>query len=152
MLLLPSPNLQIRTCYRVKQNKGERKCPSSVPPQGFSKKINESPHLTEKYYLLAVLSVNYFICFLLILCRLDPALVRPGRVDLKQYVGYCSQWQLGCMFQRFYPDQPEAVAKQFAEQALSASNQISAAQVQGHFMLHKADPDGALMNMQTLVS
>lgn len=84
--------------------------------------------------------------------RLDPALVRPGRVDLKQYVGYCSQWQLSRMFQRFYPDQTLAVAEQFAERALSVSRQISAAQVQGHFMLHKADPGGAMKDVQTLVS
>ncbi|XP_061465298.1 mitochondrial chaperone BCS1 isoform X3 [Rhineura floridana] len=84
--------------------------------------------------------------------RLDPALVRPGRVDLKQYVGHCSQWQLGRMFQRFYPAQSAAAAEQFAKQALSASDQISAAQVQGHFMLYKADPDGAIKNVQTLIS
>ncbi|KAJ6665513.1 hypothetical protein lerEdw1_003354 [Lerista edwardsae] len=84
--------------------------------------------------------------------RLDPALVRPGRVDLKQYVGYCSHWQLSHLFQRFYPDQPLAVAEQFAERALSVSRQISAAQVQGHFMLHKADPGGAMKDVQILVS
>ncbi|XP_048339539.1 mitochondrial chaperone BCS1 isoform X3 [Sphaerodactylus townsendi] len=84
--------------------------------------------------------------------RLDPALVRPGRVDLKQYVGYCSQWQLVRMFQRFYPEQQPAMAQQFAEQAPVVSDQISAAQVQGHFMQYKADPDGAIKNMQALVS
>ncbi|KAI1237264.1 hypothetical protein IHE44_0014525 [Lamprotornis superbus] len=65
--------------------------------------------------------------------RLDPALVRPGRVDLKQYVGHCSHWQLACMFQRFYPEQPPAAAQQFAEQALAVSKQISAAQKQPFF-------------------
>ncbi|NWS79614.1 BCS1 protein, partial [Toxostoma redivivum] len=81
--------------------------------------------------------------------RLDPALVRPGRVDLKQYVGHCSHWQLTCMFQRFYPEQPPAAAQQFAEQALAVSKQISAAQVQGHFMLYKTDPEGATSNISS---
>lgn len=81
--------------------------------------------------------------------RLDPALVRPGRVDLKQYVGHCTQWQLACMFQRFYPEQPPAAAQRFAEQALAVSKQISAAQVQGHFMLYKTDPEGATSNISS---
>lgn len=81
--------------------------------------------------------------------RLDPALVRPGRVDLKQYVGHCSRWQLACMFQRFYPEQPPAAAQRFAEQALAVSKQISAAQVQGHFMLYKTDPEGATSNISS---
>lgn len=34
--------------------------------------------------------------------RLDPALIRPGRVDLKEYVGHCTPHQLGSMFLRFY--------------------------------------------------
>ncbi|XP_026503147.1 mitochondrial chaperone BCS1 [Terrapene carolina triunguis] len=82
--------------------------------------------------------------------RLDPALVRPGRVDLKQYVGPCSRWQISRMFQRFYPDQPAAAGDKFAEQALRISEQISAAQVQGHFMLYKADPAGAIENVQSI--
>ncbi|NWS03248.1 BCS1 protein, partial [Motacilla alba] len=81
--------------------------------------------------------------------RLDPALVRPGRVDVKQYVGHCSRWQLACMFQRFYPEQPPAAAQRFAEQALAVSKQISAAQVQGHFMLYKTDPEGATSNISS---
>ncbi|KAM6132039.1 mitochondrial chaperone BCS1 isoform 1-T1 [Phoenicopterus ruber ruber] len=83
--------------------------------------------------------------------RLDPALVRPGRVDLKQYMGHCSRWQLACMFQRFYPEQPPAAAERFAEQALAISKQISAAQVQGHFMLYKKDPEGAIANIHSIL-
>lgn len=81
--------------------------------------------------------------------RLDPALVRPGRVDLKQFVGHCSRWQLARMFQRFYPEQPPAAAQHFAEQALAVSKEISAAQVQGHFMLYKTDPEGATSNISS---
>ena len=50
--------------------------------------------------------------------RLDPALIRPGRVDLKEYIGYCSKNQLETMFSRFYPDSPSQNAKNFAEVSL----------------------------------
>ncbi|EOB00197.1 Mitochondrial chaperone BCS1, partial [Anas platyrhynchos] len=83
--------------------------------------------------------------------RLDPALVRPGRVDLKQYVGHCSPRQLARMFLRFYPQQPPAAAERFAQRALGVCEQLSAAQVQGHFMLYKEDPEGAVENVGSML-
>lgn len=83
--------------------------------------------------------------------RLDPALVRPGRVDLKQYVGHCSPRQLARMFLRFYPQQPPATAERFAQRALGVCQQLSAAQVQGHFMLYKEDPEGAVENVGSML-
>lgn len=71
--------------------------------------------------------------------RLDPALVRPGRVDVKEYIGFCTEPQLKKMFTRFYqtvsPDLPE----KFARNVLAQSKNVSAAQIQGYFMRHKAD-------------
>uniref|UniRef100_A0A4X1UJE2 Mitochondrial chaperone BCS1 n=1 Tax=Sus scrofa TaxID=9823 RepID=A0A4X1UJE2_PIG len=82
--------------------------------------------------------------------RLDPALIRPGRVDLKEYVGHCSRWQLTQMFQRFYPGQAPSLAESFADRALQATTQISPAQVQGYFMLYKNDPEGAVRHADSL--
>lgn len=92
-------------------------------------------------------SIGYDSAFPL---RLDPALIRPGRVDLKEYVGYCSHWQLTQMFQRFYPGQAPSLAENFAEHVLKATSQISPAQVQGYFMLYKNDPVGAFENVESL--
>lgn len=70
--------------------------------------------------------------------RLDPALIRPGRVDVKEYVGYCSRHQLQQMFMRFYTGE-EAVANSiiFADNVLSEGRNVSPAQIQGYFMIHK---------------
>lgn len=51
------------------------------------------------------------------------------------------------MFRRFYPAEPASEGERFAEQALATLSEISAAQVQGHFLLHKMDPVGSIDNV-----
>ncbi|RUS71815.1 hypothetical protein EGW08_020422 [Elysia chlorotica] len=83
--------------------------------------------------------------------RLDKALIRPGRVDLKQVIDFASEHQLTEMFRRFYPEEPESSAKSFSASVLSLDHPISAAQVQGFFMLHKHDPDYVIANVKDIV-
>ena len=33
---------------------------------------------------------------------LDKALIRPGRIDVKEYFGRCDQFQIGQLFEMFY--------------------------------------------------
>lgn len=81
--------------------------------------------------------------------RLDPALIRPGRVDCKEYVGYCDRHQLEQMFKRFYGANSEEEQtetkyhKQFADAVLATGKNVSPAQIQGYFMMHKLsnEPD-----------
>nr|KAG5704444.1 hypothetical protein BaRGS_024299 [Batillaria attramentaria] len=68
-------------------------------------------------------------------------LSKESRVDMKELVDYCSAYQLTQMFLRFYPDQPESRADEFARLVIATQKPVSAAQVQGFFMMHKSDPD-----------
>ncbi len=81
--------------------------------------------------------------------RLDPALIRPGRVDFKQYIGYCSKEQLKNMFTNFYPDSSASEAEEFAS---SVDGEVSAAQIQGFFMFFKQSGRVAIENAFRLTS
>lgn len=84
--------------------------------------------------------------------RLDPALIRPGRVDVKEYIGYCTASQLELMYLRFYNGMEGANnAKVFAEKVSSFKRDVSPAQVQGYFMIHKmSDQQTVIDNVQDI--
>lgn len=76
--------------------------------------------------------------------RLDPALARPGRVDLKVMVGLPDSDQVERMFTRFYPESTSGLEKKFAELVAGIDGDVSMAMIQGLFMLYKTNPEGAL--------
>ena len=84
--------------------------------------------------------------------RLDPALIRPGRVDYKAHIGYATQHQLRHMFYRFYPELDISAAEEFARRAEDFKRPISIAAVQGFFMMHKSDGYAVLKNLEGLWS
>ncbi|CAJ0938909.1 unnamed protein product, partial [Mesorhabditis belari] len=80
--------------------------------------------------------------------RLDSALIRPGRVDVKEYFGNATQEMMENMFIRFYGDNCSADdAVEFARQAASLEVEISPATLQGHFLLYKKDPRLAISHV-----
>ncbi|KHN77303.1 Mitochondrial chaperone BCS1 [Toxocara canis] len=85
--------------------------------------------------------------------RLDPALIRPGRVDVKKYFGYCKGKMLAKMFIRFYGDGvSDETASKFQLAATSLGVDLSPAQIQGHLLLHKEDPEGAINNISSIAT
>ncbi|KAL0482198.1 mitochondrial chaperone BCS1 [Acrasis kona] len=90
--------------------------------------------------------------------KLDPALIRPGRIDVKQYIGYATRHQMEGMFNRFFPDCSDTASATFVERVIYGGNKrnlgdleakeedeskyleslkISMAQLQAFFLLHQ---------------
>jgi mitochondrial chaperone BCS1 len=74
--------------------------------------------------------------------RLDSALIRPGRVDMKVPILQATREQARRLFNTFYPDCAPETVEDFMKQA--PDGQLSMAQLTGYFLIHKDDPTGAV--------
>ncbi|KAJ3072757.1 hypothetical protein HDU98_002972 [Podochytrium sp. JEL0797] len=79
------------------------------------------------------------------LSRLDPALIRPGRADMRILIDNATPTQTRAMFLRFYPGK-EGLADQFVEKLVKGGDgrRWSPAALQGHFVMHRLSADEAV--------
>lgn len=73
--------------------------------------------------------------------RLDPALTRPGRIDVRKEFGYVQDEQAQKLFQRFYPGAPIQLVARIGIAVKQIT--ISMADLQQVFLEHKFDPHTA---------
>lgn len=81
--------------------------------------------------------------------KLDQALLRPGRIDMKVLIDNASDYQVEKMFMRFYDDAEKLAIfmERFRELELPY---VSTAQLQGLFVQFKESPDLAISNVEIL--
>lgn len=80
--------------------------------------------------------------------KLDPALIRPGRCDVKVEFKRATKRQIRTMFERFYPNSKELAQKFVSE---IPDYVVTMAQLQAHFMKYKDEPNAAFENVQSLL-
>ncbi|MCA9058470.1 MAG: AAA family ATPase, partial [Planctomycetaceae bacterium] len=81
--------------------------------------------------------------------RLDPALVRPGRIDRRELIGYADREQLHRLFLRFFNDAPPSMADYFARSL--PENQIPMSAAQTHLVRYSGSASDAVRHLDELL-
>lgn len=77
--------------------------------------------------------------------QLDPALIRPGRIDWRGEIGLAHGEQIGRLFRAFYPGQDELLPRFVAA---FAGREVAPAEIQKLFLEHRNDPAAAVATVE----
>jgi chaperone BCS1 len=119
-------------------SKESRKTSSSVT---FSGLLNAIDGVVSQEGRLLIMTTNHIE-------RLDPALLRPGRCDVKVLLSNASVDQLARMFVRFFPGE-EDKARRFA--SLVPAGTVSLARIQSHLVEHRFSAETAIDTVSRLI-
>ncbi|GJP42060.1 hypothetical protein CLOM_g1654 [Closterium sp. NIES-68] len=122
----------IDAAFTADRSKADGNCSDSL---SFSGLLNAIDGIGAQEKRILIMTTNHIE-------RLDPALIRPGRIDYRLLLDRATQSQIAQLFLRFFPDSPSEVADGFA--ALFGERAVSPASVQGLLLLHKDDAAAAL--------
>jgi len=67
---------------------------------------------------------------------------------LKLALEHANEDQIQALFRNFYPESTQEMAVRFASEIARAN--LSMAHIQGHFLVHKNNPEGAIAAAPTL--
>ncbi|KAI8587038.1 P-loop containing nucleoside triphosphate hydrolase protein [Geranomyces variabilis] len=109
----------------------------------FSGLLNSLDGVTSSEERIIFMTTNH-------VSRLDPALIRPGRVDVKVLLDDANADQARQMFLRFFVGETK-LADEFVQAVDFATNRVSPAQLQGHFVVHRDSARAAVDNARNLV-
>jgi mitochondrial chaperone BCS1 len=112
----------------------QRKKNSNKDGVTFSGLLNALDGVASAEGRIIVMTTNYIE-------RLDPALIRPGRADVKLAFENATADQARRLFERFFPDYAHRTAD-FADAI--EDRQFSMATLQDYLMLHRSDPEAAI--------
>jgi len=121
---------------------------SKIPSRSFNSNVTFSGLLNALDGVASSTSQRLLFLTTNHLEKLDAALIRPGRVDLKEHIDDATPHQASELFTRFYHDEDSLDGATFArlrddmvqqvEQAMQDGTRVSMAALQGHFIRHNA--------------